>query len=89
MIADDDCRLTGQERYLSGVSLQWRTYRSTSPTWDHDHCEFCWAKFTPDPQPETLHAGYATLDGYHWICAQCFADFAFASSGASRAHPGP
>jgi hypothetical protein len=71
-----DWRLQGQERYLSGIELMWRAYRqkSDNPDWDHDHCAFCWAKFMVD-EPEALHAGYCTLDEYHWICKACFEDF--------------
>jgi len=45
-----------------------------SDTWDHDHCEACWAKFTEYASPETLTEGYATTDNYRWICPQCFQD---------------
>ncbi|WP_412063595.1 hypothetical protein [Rubrivirga sp. IMCC45206] len=75
-MTDDDWRLTGQEAYLTGVALCWREYRRYSETWDHDHCEFCWSKFAePSVNPEALHAGYATLDEYRWVCNQCFGDF--------------
>ena len=68
----DDWRLSGQERYLTGVSLQWADWHPPRPEWDHDHCEFCWAKFV-DPafsewharvareDPKVLTEGYATL----------------------------
>lgn len=76
MTSDDDWRLTGQEAYLSGVPLCWRTYEDRSENSDHDHCEFCFAKFAEaDCIPDALHVGYATLDGYRWICQQCFDDF--------------
>lgn len=65
-----DWRLTGQERYLKGATLRRRRWTLQTPEWDHDHCEFCWAKF-PDELPE----GYATEDSYRWICEQCFTDF--------------
>ena len=75
MTTDDDWRLTGQEAYLVGVPLCWRTYEGGENS-DHDHCEFCLAKFAEaDVIPEALHAGYATLDKYRWICQQCFDDF--------------
>ena len=70
-----DWRLTNQERYLRGVALVWRTYASASPQTDHDHCEFCFAKFMRGNEPDTLQDGYATVDGYRWICKQCFSDF--------------
>ena len=71
-----DWRVTNQERYLRGVTLIWRTYAPASPSNDHDHCEFCFAKFMPGSEPETFQEGYATVDGYRWICKQCFNDFA-------------
>ncbi len=72
-----DWRLQGQERYLSGVPLFRRAYRqnATNPGWDHDHCEFCSAKFSLDPNEEALREGYATADDYRWVCTQCFGDF--------------
>lgn len=58
---DDDWRLTGQDEYMSGVTLVWLPYRQWSETWDHDHCMFCWAKFVPEGIPsdaEAEHEGY-------------------------------
>jgi hypothetical protein len=77
MADDSDWRLTGQEKYLHGVSLQHRRYRrpSNNPDWDHDHCEFCWAKFMVEDYPEVLHQSYCTQDEYYWICDECFRDF--------------
>lgn len=63
--------MAGQERYLQGAALIWKPYRARSETWEHDHCDFCWAKFM-DPatseahrtfvkeHPEVLTEGYAT-----------------------------
>jgi hypothetical protein len=74
--AEPDWRLQGQEKYLAGVELTWRSYRRfQNPNWDHDHCEFCWAKFAVEDLPDVLHAGYCTLDGYRWVCKSCFEDF--------------
>ena len=72
-----DWRLQGQEQYLTGVQLRRRPYRQnpTNDQWDHDHCEFCWAKFSLDPNVDGLREGYATPDDYRWICATCFNDF--------------
>lgn len=42
------------------------------PGWDHEHCAFCWEKFAE--QKGCLRAGYATEDGRHWICPECFQD---------------
>jgi hypothetical protein len=60
---------------LAGMTLMWVDWHAPRPGWDHDHCAFCWTKFAGPETPDTLHAGYATLDRYYWICAQCFADF--------------
>src|SRR5688572_1093398 len=59
-VADDDWRLQGQERYLSNAILFWRPWRESRPGWDHDHCEFCWAKFAAFNLPDILHEGYTT-----------------------------
>lgn len=68
-----DWRLRGQERYLFGVTLSKSTYRQRCERWGHDHCEFCWRKFSA--REGDLREGYSTQDEYHWICEQCFADF--------------
>jgi hypothetical protein len=72
----DDWRLQGQEKYLTGVTLTRKLYLPTGEGNDHDHCEFCWAKFSQSPAiPDALREGYTTSDGYRWICNQCFSDF--------------
>jgi phage terminase large subunit-like protein len=72
----EDWRLQGQEAYLTGATLEWRPYTRYSASWEHDHCEFCWAKFAePEPPSDALHEGYTTTDRYRWICATCFGDF--------------
>ena len=71
----DDWRLAGQERYLSGVALEWADWQPPRPGWDHDHCEFCFAKFAGPELLDTLHAGYTTPDRSRWVCKECFADF--------------
>jgi hypothetical protein len=76
MREENDWRLQGQEKYLKGAALSWKQYTRFSDTWEHDHCEFCWAKFMDAGVADTLHEGYATPDNYRWICAKCFADFA-------------
>jgi hypothetical protein len=45
----------------------------TPREWDHDHCDFCWAKFmdssagyTPAPRHERF--------GSVWVCPACFDD---------------
>ena len=73
MIEKDDWRLRGQERFLSGKTLYLRKWRSPEKDWDHDHCQFCWEKFSDSP--DTLHEGYTTEDNRHWICPTCYNDF--------------
>ena len=65
-----DWRLNGQEAYLQGVKLCFREYDISR---EHDHCKFCWDKFSGDE--DSLHAGYVTEDGKRWICPACFNDF--------------
>lgn len=71
----NDWRLTDQAKYLYKKILYWQNYQAYSETWEHDHCEFCWAKFTEENQSEDLHAGYTTQNQYYWICETCFNDF--------------
>lgn len=73
MLETDDWRLTGQEGSLRGETLYRRRWTAPSPQWDHEHCAFCWAKFSGCNG--TLREGYVTRDGRHWICPQCFSDF--------------
>ena len=76
MVNEEDWRLQGQERYLNGVVLVRKKFRQYNETWDHDHCEFCSAKFMPNSSdPEVLTEGYATVGEYRWICSDCFDDF--------------
>lgn len=69
----NDWRRTGQERFLLGVRLVHERYRERSPLWEHDHCEFCFAKFSE--APGDLDRGVRTEDGSRWICLACFHDF--------------
>ncbi len=75
MVDKNDWRLTNQEKYLKDVILRWKKYTKYREGWEHDHCEFCWAKFMESDDPEVLKEGYATEDKYRWICKQCFEDF--------------
>lgn len=77
MIEKNDWRLQGQEAYLKNVPLYFIPFAPYSPEWDHEHCEFCWAKFYLDG--ENLKEGYCTMPGNcreaRWICPVCYADF--------------
>src|SRR5664280_401805 len=70
----DDWRRSGQEKYRSGARLTWRRYQALSGTWEHEHCEFCWAKFldanyspehrqTLEADPDALPGGYTEAPG--------------------------
>jgi hypothetical protein len=74
-VSDPDWRLTGQETYLSGVTLVRRQWKESRPGWDHDHCEFCFAKFGDERLENVLREGWATPDEHRWICDTCFSDF--------------
>jgi hypothetical protein len=77
-MTSDDWRLTGQEKYLSGVALKWAEWKPTRPDWEHDHCAFCWAEISDAPVGEHVkyNAGWVTAtDEYHWVCPPCFDDF--------------
>ncbi len=69
-----DWRLQGQEKYLMDAALERKKYARFSNEWDHDHCEFCGAKFSLEA-PDALQAGYASADCYRWVCDGCFHDF--------------
>ena len=77
MVDSHDWRLQGQERYLKGVALARRKYEqyAANADWNHDHCEFCGAKFMVEDEADVLHEGYCTADQYRWICVGCFNDF--------------
>lgn len=78
MREENDWRLQGQEKYLKGAKLVFKAYRQypQKPNRDHDHCSFCWAKFSLDERiVDRLQQGYATLDDRRWICPTCFEDF--------------
>ena len=64
---NSDWRLQGQERHLTGAQLKWRAWMQLRVDWDHDHCEFCWAKFGPaELAHDSLTEGWSTavpIDG--------------------------
>jgi len=70
MIKRDDWRLMGQEEYLMGKRLLHMYWNQPSPTWDHDHCEFCGEKLC-----RVTDLGYCTNERQYWICELCFDDF--------------
>ena len=70
----EDWRCTGEETWLMGIKLYPKRYKTYRDGWDHDHCEFCMAKFSV-LIPDCLTEGWATEDDYRWICKDCFEDF--------------
>ena len=74
MVDDNDWRLQGQD-YLQGATLFHRAWRQTRRDWDHDHCDFCFAKIASRGIEDALHEGWATADEYHWVCDTCYQDF--------------
>ena len=75
MVRDDDWRLQGQERYLTGILLRFQSYTPAGEGNDHDHCEFCTAKFMVAGAHGSLSEGYSTTDRERWIRKPCFHDF--------------
>lgn len=75
MREENDWRLQGQQKFLKGIPLWWKEYARHGESREHDHCEFCWAKFMGEGYPDVLHEGYATEDNERWICEPCFEDF--------------
>ena len=71
-----DWRWRDHDEDLGGVELRFSQYQPYSEGWEHDHCEFCWAKFlSPDQAkewprlaPRDRHVlvteGYTTTDSY-------------------------
>lgn len=73
MLEKNDWRLLNQKEYLMNAKLKKAEYTKPSEKWDHDHCAFCWDKFSENK--EDLTQGYCTTDQKYWICEECFNDF--------------
>ncbi len=73
MREENDWRLRNQEDYLKNKTLIKVECRKPSEKWDHDHCDFCWAKFSE--YDGDIHEGYCTKDESIWICEECYEDF--------------
>ena len=73
MLEKNDWRLLNQHEYLMNARLKKAKYNKPSEKWDHDHCAFCWDKFSEST--EDLNVGYCTPDKKYWICEECFKDF--------------
>ena len=73
-VPEDDWRRQGQEKSLRGLSFTPRNYSAVADPLAHNHCEFCYRKFSH--APEDLHEGFATEDLSRWVCPGCYRDFA-------------
>ena len=69
----NDWRFMGQDKYLMNVQLVFAHFNKRSESWNHEHCEFCTARFSE--YDGDLHEGYSTLDKNWWICEKCYNDF--------------
>lgn len=97
--ADHWGQLGQEDVFPPCTSLELRPYRTHKPSWDHDHCIFCWAKLM-DPElseascravehdPEILSSGYtAGPVGGEWVCPGCFEEFAERLGRKSKTDP--
>lgn len=73
MLDKNDWRLVNQKEYLMDAQLIKTEYKAIEDYSDHEHCAFCWDKFSENHGE--LSVGYRTKDGRHWICEECFNDF--------------
>lgn len=63
-----------QKDFCRKKRLIWKAYPADR---EHDHCEFCWAKFWADPQADEgcLKAGFVIEGTDCWVCEECFEIF--------------
>lgn len=54
---------------MPGSTLSRQPWRPSDPQKDHDHCEFCRAKFAL--YPGCLREGFSTPDRTRRICSEC------------------
>ncbi len=84
MVTKDDWRYVNGES-LKGSEFVFKEYKSIIEDNDHDHCSFCWAKFSLTID-DSLKEGYQTIlepivwEGKkrkrdEWVCSECFNDF--------------
>jgi len=43
-------RLRKSLSHYKGFVFRWQQWKALSPTWDHDHCAGCWARFAERPE---------------------------------------
>lgn len=84
MITKDDWRYINGE-HLKGKTFAFKEYIPLNIDNDHDHCEFCWDKFSRTID-DALKEGYQTIliesdfkiktpKKDAWVCKECFNDF--------------
>ena len=73
MLEKNDWGLLNQKEFLMNAKLKKTDYTKPSDKWDHDHCAFCWDKFSENEGD--LRQGYCTLDKKYWVCEECYNDF--------------
>lgn len=84
MITKEDWRYINGER-LKGKEFIFKEYKPINDDNDHDHCSFCWAKFSLTIN-DALKKGYQTIlepitwegkkrNRDEWVCSDCFKDF--------------
>jgi len=65
MAIDNDAeRLRNSLSHYKGFVFRWQQWKALSPTWDHDHCAGCWARFAERPEEwnDSVHTeGWVTL----------------------------
>jgi hypothetical protein len=66
--------------HLASQPLRRKKWTRWSREWDHNHCEYCGAKFAEFEGEDILKEGFASTEAhprgenYHWVCINCFAD---------------
>jgi hypothetical protein len=86
---ESDWRLTNQEKYLKGAALRLSRFvvRPGKPEWDHEHCDFCWAKIVEEKRKgegdDLLIEAYATEDHHQLGVPQMLRGLPPCSSGKS------
>ena len=67
--------MNGQEEYLKDCTLKRTPYVRRSERNDHEHCEFCWMKFS-EYEGDLREGCVTTANGQeYWICPKCCKDF--------------
>lgn len=69
-----DWRNHGEEEYLMGAALVRMPYRESEKS-HHEHCTFCWARFSESMQGDERSGYMCRKNGEsYWICTACYHD---------------